>query len=210
VKIIKRIHAIVTYTPLYSVILRSKRFIIRKNKSSFLESISFYKALGIKDKIVFDIGANVGLVSEILANAGAKHVYAFEPNLDLIPILNGRLRRHRVSVVAAACSSSPAVSKLYIPHFSGQSSFDPSWPDTPITETKIVPLVTLSSVMKLIGKPYYIKIDTEGHEKDVIHGLDSIIPILSFEFHSDERLNDVIDILRTYSSLGSFDINFGS
>ena len=48
----------------------------------------------------------------------------------------------------------------------------------------VVPTVTLDSLIAHFGQPAYVKIDVEGFELDVLRGLSSYPPPLSFEFHN--------------------------
>ena len=47
-----------------------------------------------------------------------------------------------------------------------------------------VPVLTVDSLISEFGLPYYVKIDVEGYELEVLRGLSTQPPLLSFEFHN--------------------------
>ena len=44
-----------------------------------------------------------------------------------------------------------------------------------------VETTTLEELIRSYGRPFYIKIDVEGHEASVLKGLQSVVPFVSFE-----------------------------
>jgi len=123
--------------------------------------------------IVYDIGANSGHVTEILASA-AKHVYAFEPNLAVIAALAARslpnvtIVNEAVSDVAGTADfhvdvrenvGAVASSLLKLPGLEGQ------------TELLTVKTTTVDEFARRTGTtPDLIKIDVEGFEPEVLTG----------------------------------------
>ena len=55
---------------------------------------------------------------------------------------------------------------------------------------------TLNNLINSYGLPYFIKIDVEGHEEQVIKGLTHPIPIISFEANLPQFLEHSISIVK--------------
>ena len=138
--------------------------------------------------VVYDIGANAGHVTQILAGAAAK-VFAFEPNADVIaPLLARGLMN--VTVVHQAVSN-----KI------GNATFHVDVrPDTGAVASSLMRLTGLEDQTRSITVqtttvdafsrltrtvPDFIKIDVEGFEPQVIEGAERTIsrrrPIIIFE-----------------------------
>lgn len=133
--------------------------------------------------LVFDIGANDGQYARKCVALGAR-VIAVEPQewhlLDLCDI-------DGVTDVIAAVGASEGHADLYLSHNSKWSSLHPEWvtghKGEASPKTMTVRVVTLDGLIAEYGMPDFIKIDTEGHEADVLRGLSHRIPVLSFEYH---------------------------
>jgi FkbM family methyltransferase len=148
--------------------------------------VELFRSLLPPGALCFDVGANIGEKSEALLDAGAR-VVAFEPNPQVLPELRARCRhRSNWSVVATALGSGPAIATLRAQESHGQSSLSESWEGKVIATYK-VPVVTLDSAIQCFGAPFFCKIDVEGWELEVLMGLTQPIPLLSFEFHLNER-----------------------
>jgi Methyltransferase FkbM domain len=66
---------------------------------------------------------------------------------------------------------------------------------------------TLEQVTEDYGQPFFIKIDVEGHEPEVLRGLRRPLPFLSYEVNLPEFRGEAlecIDILNTLDSKGTF------
>lgn len=157
------------------------------------------------NRLVFDIGANIGAVSEALLVQGAR-VVAVEPNVSLLSEIEARRPTGGdLVVVGAAVSSMASIVKLHISKHTGLSSLRPDWSET--NQARFVPAVTVSELVRTFGRPYYIKVDVEGHELDVVRGMRECVPLLSFEFHMDDRVTEAVEVLRQYATLGAFEAN---
>lgn len=162
---------------------------------AFQRDIKLFRSLLPSGALCFDVGANIGQKSEALLDAGAR-VVAFEPNPLVLPELRARCRhRKNWSVVATALGSGPAIAILHVRKSLGQSSLIEDWEGEPLA-TYNVPVVTLDSAIQRFGIPFFCKIDVEGWELEVLNGLTQPIPLLSFEFHLNER-----DITKTAACL---------
>lgn len=82
--------------------------------------------------------------------------------------------------------------------------------------TAKVKVKTLDGLIENYGRPKFIKIDVEGYEMNVLSGLSTAVPYLSFEFTPElpdetarcvERLNEISDAYRYNYCLGE-DLNF--
>ena len=56
-----------------------------------------------------------------------------------------------------------------------------------------MPVTTLQNLMEEFGQPYFIKIDAEGFEQEILSGLSSTIPCLSFEVNLPVFLQESIN-----------------
>lgn len=71
-----------------------------------------------------------------------------------------------------------------------------------------VPALTFQELFNVFGIPYYVKIDVEGHELDVFRGMKTQVPLVSFEFHMDQkRVEEALKIMKQYRMLGDFTVN---
>lgn len=74
-------------------------------------------------------------------------------------------------------------------------------------EKRIVPTTTLDQLISEFGDPDYIKIDVEGNELNVIHGLSKKVEFLSFE-HTPELRQNSQKIFDHLCKLGNFTWNY--
>ncbi|MBX9684780.1 MAG: FkbM family methyltransferase [Hyphomicrobium sp.] len=167
--------------------------------------------------LVFDVGAHVGDRVSSFRRLGAR-VVAFEPQ----PLLHRTLRLIHgrdcdVILVAEGAaaetgrmtmrvnSANPTVSTLsnaFVDDARGQEGWlDQSW-DRAIT----VPVVTLDQMIARHGKPDFIKIDVEGFEDTVLHGLTTAVGALSFEFTTISR-PVALNCLDRLAALGDYRFN---
>jgi FkbM family methyltransferase len=156
----------------------------------------FVSSLLHSGSLVFDIGANIGAFSEVYAQAGC-NVVAVEPN----PASAQRLRLIAdglsVQVVQAAVGAECGLATLHLADKLEATStlseafiarmerwderYRGNW-----RQQLVVPIITLDALITQFGEPAYVKIDVEGYEMDVLRGLSSQPPLLSFEFHNAE------------------------
>lgn len=157
--------------------------------------------------LCFDVGAYVGTKSEALLAAGAA-VVAFEPNPLVLPELRARCGHHeRWRLVTAAVGSRAGTGILHARRFPGLSGLSDQWPGH-VLATFDVPIITLDAAMLAYGTPFYCKIDVEGWELEVLRGLTQALPLLSFEFHLDERdLAKTADCLERLARFGPSHVN---
>jgi FkbM family methyltransferase len=156
--------------------------------------------------LVFDIGANIGIRTEIMLSLGAR-VIAFEPQ----PICAREVRargNNRLIVVEKAVGATIGTAILHLKRNSVQATLLQDWQGGPDAGTLTVPLTTLDAEMKQLGKPLFCKIDVEGFEAEVMGGLTTPISSLSFEYHCDEHgVAKVRDIFSRLSEIGHYDVN---
>jgi FkbM family methyltransferase len=153
----------------------------------------FYAPLLSKGALVFDIGANVGTMTAIFASLGAK-VVAIEPNPDCARHIELTTSRDAVEVLQAAVGARNGLAELEVSDRKDKmSSLSTQWCEAVskgnrdyegIWNRKLtVPTITLDSLAEHYGVPFYIKIDVEGYEEQVLRALRRCPPLLSFEFN---------------------------
>ena len=148
--------------------------------------------------LVFDVGAHVGDRVAAFRRLGA-HVVAVEPQPALrmtLKLLHGRDRAVVIEPVALGCAEGSVELKLNLdnPTVSTASSDfiraadgAPGWEGQTWTQTIMVPMTTLDSLIARHGVPAFIKIDVEGFEAAVLAGLSRPVAALSFEFTTIQR-----------------------
>ena len=136
----------------------------------------------IENKLVFDIGANIGVETKKFLEAKA-HVVAVEPQNELTnnENFNGALSVKNLCVSDQVGEIVFYTNKLYSTLsscFSGWKSVHPTnkWVEVKMKST------TLDVLIKEFGKPIFIKIDVEGYEDKVLAGLSHKIDFICFEF----------------------------
>ncbi len=190
---------------------------------SFLEENYFYESIiGNANKLIFDVGANVGTKSKIFSNLSDK-VVLFEPDLENLKILKARLKSTRGCIInGCALSNKASVANYYsIGNDSAYNSLSEKHINTVVKTRKIidsssnltqyeVSTNTLDFFIDKYGTPDYIKIDVEGFEKEVVSGLTVLVPLISIEGNLPEFLNETIDIINYLDRLsaGKYTFNY--
>ena len=149
---------------------------------------AFYSALIPRRSLVFDVGANVGDLTDVFLSIGSK-VVCIEPNPGCAEGLRRKYRgRADVVVVGKGAGSGEGEMPFYISDESPSlSTFSEEWKKGRFSDTKwdrqiMVPLTTLDRLIGEHGVPHYCKIDVEGYELPVLEGLGRRLELLSFEF----------------------------
>lgn len=186
---------------------------------------AFYSTVISEGDIVFDIGANVGQRAQIFSELGAK-VVAVEPQPVCVRHLRSRFRFNKKVIIeqialsdrageATMCLSDShtisSMSRRFIETMKRQTFKDNRWDKEITVETK-----TLDQLIETHGLPRFIKIDVEGFELNVLKGLNTVVPLVSFEFTPElmdearrcvERIHEIAQNYRFNYCLGE-DLNF--
>jgi FkbM family methyltransferase len=157
--------------------------------------------------LVFDIGANVGDVTALLLDIGAR-VVAVEPTPELAALIR---KRYHVPVVQAAAGASVGTAELAVgvdlEHSTLSLDYQTVHPNRHSGQLLTVRVVTLDSLIAEHGRPSFVKIDVEGHELEVLRGLTLPIQALSFEFHAS-MIDRAAEALAILDRLGGYGYQF--
>ena len=165
------------------------------------QELAFFRKILVgfrKNDLIFDIGANHGVKAEIFLKLGAR-VIAVDPDVSNQKTLTEhflayRLRRKPVVVVGKAVSDRNGHETFWVsePGFE-MNTLNAKWAETlkkdparfgrtfEFREKRQVETITLERLISTYGRPFYIKIDVEGYEPNVLKGLQTAVPYLSFE-----------------------------
>ena len=178
-------------------------YLIRRNNIKKFLSCSkeennhllFYSKFIKKGDLVFDVGANVGTKTKLFLNLHS-NVVCYEPQPELVVHLTNHLNASkRVVIEGKGISSKEGITEMYISDahvLSSMKSLDKvtqksgrfnkyKW------NQKInVHVTTLDNEIRKYGCPSYIKIDVEGHEYEVLLGLNQPIKMISFEYTAED------------------------
>lgn len=157
--------------------------------------LAFYSQYVSKGDLVFDVGANIGLYTDLFLRLGAQ-VVSVEPNPQCAAVLRSRYRTPRVAVEEIAVGDCPKQADLFLCSDSTtHSTLSSEWLGVArhverLTHkewnvTTQVGVTTLDGLIAKYGFPGFIKIDVEGYEREVLSGLSIFPRCLSFEFISD-------------------------
>lgn len=171
--------------------------------------------------LVFDIGANLGYTLELFDKIGCR-VIAVEPDLINLNCIRARhSNKKNVTIIPMAVSDTEGEATLYLQD-DGDSlhTLSDKWKnylENPLNDRwknllvfskkRVVQTTTLEALQIKYGAPYYIKIDVEGYEEEVIKGLKTPVSLISFEANLPQFLNETIRsmaYLDTLSKVATF------
>jgi FkbM family methyltransferase len=166
----------------------------RTRTALFHSMQAFYRERISPGALVFDIGANVGLFSEVFASLGSR-VVALEPNADCVRHIQISYPNTGIEVLQVAVGSQNGLAVLNVSDKRDDiSSLSKDWIRAVEqqhaeysglwSKQLTVPVVTVDTLIERYGAPDFIKIDVEGFEEFVLDGLSVQPPLLSFEFNA--------------------------
>lgn len=188
------------------------------------EEIQFYRKLlkshSAVNNSIFDVGANMGRKSFIFSRL-TKKVVAFEPSPKLYSFLNKRFSGSNVILFNCALGSSASTLNFYITekdesynslnlkHIKTTATIRGIATDENVNCVK-VRVEMIEDYIAKFGTPKYIKIDVEGFEYEVLKGLSTPVPILSFEANLPEFKEESIQSLNYLEKISSnkYEFNF--
>lgn len=158
-------------------------------------AVRFYRQIVPSGSLVFDIGAHIGNRIRYFDAVPARRTVACEPQPACRPLLNHWYGdRRNVDLLPIGVGSREGELPIWtVPEHPTLSSLNEEWIHRMESHPRFrgirwkesgetVPVKTLDGLIGTFGTPYYIKIDVEGFEEEVLKGLSSPVPMISFEY----------------------------
>ena len=176
--------------------------------------LNFLRKEHIKINNIFDVGSHKGTYTDLfIKNFKIRNAYIFEPQKKIYKFLKEKYKNNKkIHIMGKAVSNFSGVKKLFINRHDLTSSLTALDDNNMylkfksflfggkslVVQTYNVNTIKLKSfiLQKKIKKIDLLKIDTEGHELQVLKGLEEkikIVQIILVEFHNDK-------IYQNYSS----------
>ena len=166
---------------------------------------------------VFDVGANLGNRTAMFLELGAR-VIVVEPQLICVAALRTRFAGEpRVTIVPKALGSSAGVAEIRTSQAHGISSMSADWVASvrdsgrfamySWDRTEQVSVTTIDALIAEYGRPAFCKLDVEGFESQVLAGLSTALPALSFEC-APEYLTNAYSCIDRLTELGEYQYNY--
>jgi FkbM family methyltransferase len=177
--------------------------------------LNLFRSLVPAGSLCFDVGANIGDKTNIYLKHQCR-VLSIEPVARNIEILHKRFKQtSRVTILTAAVSDHVGSAPInVIDDNTAFSSFNKRWIESLEDKTlnrwgfsvkppsvEIVKTTTLDLLIEEFGSPFYIKVDVEGHEINVLRGLTRTVPLVSIEANLPEFIDETKECLSTLSAL---------
>lgn len=202
--------------------------LLRIRRSSSAEALTRQLIAKARPSLVFDVGGNEGqFAHDALTSPGQHRVVSFEPLSQAHAIIEAGAKGNARWQIAPRCAigDEKGTSKINISGFSGASSLRDmnetnlkAAPDTAYCGEESVDVFRLDDIGRAYIKPddrIYLKVDTQGFEKNVIDGASGIMPqviamqieVAFVELYNGETLAfDIIPevLLQGFSIFGFF------
>lgn len=196
----------------------------RQSLAASRQEEDFYRGLLVglrRNDLIFDVGSNVGAKSDLFLRLGAR-VVAIEPDEANQVILRDRFLRYRLNprpvvIVGKAVSDKAGTEKMWIDGpGSAVNTLNRRWADhlkenstsfkhqhygLSFSSSKSVETTTLEDLMRAYGTPFFVKIDVEGYELNVLKGMGRPVPFLSFEINLSALRNEGIECAKVLGDL---------
>lgn len=154
----------------------------------------FHEIVGRQKGLVFDIGANVGELTQVLADIGME-VVACEPDPSNFRELNARFAgQSKVHCLELALGEKAGETNLFSSRQHGGclstlsskrktalEADQASGKGITFSSGLKIETKTLDQLIGQFGVPLLIKIDVEGYEEQVLSGLSRMVPFICFE-----------------------------
>jgi FkbM family methyltransferase len=196
---LKKIKNYYRYSKLHFYILRFKNpAYIKYLKNEF----NFYRTFLLKNKLIFDLGANLGDKSHVFLKF-TDRIILYEPEEDLYERLKFRFRKNN-KVFINDLLISDLVGDVVFNSVVGNEAYSSIVENykenfNHLKESSVVKKIKKSSTLNFeinkYGIPYYIKIDCEGAENLILKNLKYDIDIISFEANLPLFLNQTTEII---------------
>lgn len=122
----------------------------------------------LRGTTVIDLGAQIGSFSVLAALRGAR-VYAYEPEKENYALLEENTKGHTITCYNKAVGAKRGKQKLYIhPSNTGSNSIQLIEPDFSKEKYQEVEVVTFDDVIKDIDYCFFLKVDIEGAEVEIL------------------------------------------
>jgi FkbM family methyltransferase len=202
----------------------------RRNVANRTRELAFYRNLlqGLRPgDLIFDVGANTGWKSDIFLRLGAR-IIAVEPDRTNQATLREtflrlRLRPKPMTIIGKAVSDANG-KKTFLMDGNGSAlnTLSEKWARVlksdkerfarlnsklDFARQETVETVTLESLIAEYGKPFFVKIDVEGHELSVLRGLQTAVRYLSFEVNLLDFREEGLECVKLLNALGSGEFN---
>ncbi len=184
-------------------------------KAAATRETRFYKSFLPACQLIFDIGGYDGHKTEAFLEI-SRQVVCCEPDPHNFKILRNRFRnrRQRVFLENVALGEREGITDMYV-HRQGsafntlnkkfrqvlENDQEEKWNEkVSFQYVQQVFVTTLDQLIARYGRPGFIKVDTEGHELQVVKGLSQAIPFISLECllpEFGEELNQIMEHLGT-------------
>ena len=198
---------------LYNFLIGIKKWLNKPRQEkqedlNFQKRLEFYSGFLNKNDLVFDVGANIGNRVKVFLQIGCK-VVAVEPQKDCISVLKQKFGKN-IELVEMGLGDSEGVKKMYVSDANTISSMSEEWIES-VRKSRFsqhnwdstieINVTSLDKLIEKYGLPRFCKIDVEGYEAEVLRGLNTTIPIISFEYTVPEQMNRLIECVNLCNSL---------
>ena len=157
-----------------------------------------------KGNCVFDVGANIGQAAAVFARS-FKHVYSFEPCKESVTILMVETPMNVVVIPKAVTDHLGTVTLTETENAiaTGQLTTGTGLGWGPVVGERQVDAITLDhACTQFKTEPDLVKVDTEGHEVQVLKGSKALIrrghAVWLIEVHARENEDELRDLLDGY------------